>query len=44
MSLNLQKAFEKYAPEINTLFKSGNDVYNTPDEAQFIMDQYPTRQ
>ena len=39
---NLQKAFEKYAPEIDTLFKSGNDVYNTPDEAQFIMDQYST--
>jgi len=39
---NLQKAFEKYAPEIDTLFKSGNDVYNTPDEAQFITDQYPT--
>jgi len=39
---NLQKAFEKYAPEIDTLFKSGNDVYNTPDEAQFILDQYPT--
>ena len=39
---NLQKAFEKYAPEIDTLFKSGNEIYNTPDEAQFILDQYPT--
>ena len=38
---NLQKAFEKYAPEIDALFKSGNDVYNTPAEAQFIIDQYP---
>lgn len=38
---NLQKAFEKYAPEINALFKSGNDVYNTPAEAQFILDKYP---
>ena len=39
---NLQRAFEKYAPEIDTLFKSGNEIYNTPDEAQFILDQYPT--
>ena len=39
---NLQKAFEKYAPEIDTLFKSGNEVYNTPAEAQFILDKYPT--
>lgn len=38
---NLQKAFEKYAPEIDTLFKSGNEVYNTPAEAQFILDKYP---
>ena len=39
---NLQKAFEKYALEIDTLFKSGNEVYNTPAEAKFILDQYPT--
>lgn len=39
---NLQKAFEKYAPEIDALFKLGNDVYNTRAEAQFILDQYPT--
>ena len=38
---NLQKAFEKYAPEIDALFKSGNEVYNTPAEAQFILDKYP---
>jgi mannose-1-phosphate guanylyltransferase len=38
---NLQKAFEKYAVEIDTLFKSGNAFYNTPAEAQFILDQYP---
>ena len=38
---HLQKAFEKYAPEIDTLFKSGNDVYNTAAEAQFILDKYP---
>lgn len=39
---NLQKAFEKYAVEIDTLFKSGNEFYNTPAEAQFILDKYPT--
>lgn len=38
---NLQQAFEKYATEIDTLFKSGNEVYNTPEEAQFILDKYP---
>lgn len=39
---NLQKAFEKYAVEIDTLFKSGNEFYNTPAEAQFIVERYPT--
>jgi len=34
---NLQKAFEKYAPEIDTLFKSGNEIYNTPDEAKLYL-------
>ncbi|MGO4878450.1 mannose-1-phosphate guanylyltransferase [Pedobacter psychrotolerans] len=38
---NLQKAFEKYAVEIDALFKSGNAFYNTPAEAKFILDQYP---
>ena len=38
---SLQKAFEKYAPEIDILFKSGNSVYNTPGEAAFIVEKYP---
>lgn len=39
---NLERAFEKYAPDIDNLFKSGNNVYNTPDEAEFILERYPT--
>ncbi|GGE55649.1 mannose-1-phosphate guanylyltransferase [Pedobacter psychrotolerans] len=39
---NLQKAFEKYEVEIDTLFKLGNEFYNTPAEAQFILEKYPT--
>ncbi|MDQ1141135.1 mannose-1-phosphate guanylyltransferase [Pedobacter agri] len=35
------KAFEKYAPEIATLFEKGNDVYNTLEEANFITINYP---
>ncbi len=34
------KAFEKYAPEIDTLFKEGNSSYNTPKEADFIAKVY----
>ncbi len=37
---SLQKAFEKYAPEIDTLFKSGNAIYNTSEETAFILDNY----
>ncbi|WP_316796893.1 mannose-1-phosphate guanylyltransferase [Pedobacter agri] len=39
---SLQKAFEKYASEIDRIFKSGNSVYNTSEESAFILDQYPT--
>lgn len=35
------KAFEQYAPEIYTLFKQGNDVYNTIAEQAFIDAHYP---
>ena len=34
------KAFEIYSPEIDTIFKEGNDVYNTPQEADFIAKVY----
>jgi mannose-1-phosphate guanylyltransferase len=34
------KAFETYSPEIATLFKEGNDVYNTPQETEFIAKVY----
>ena len=38
---SLQKAFEKYAPEIDLLIKSGKTFYNTPGEADFILKNYP---
>ncbi len=38
---SLKKAFEQYAPEIATLFKSGLSFYNTIDEARFISEKYP---
>jgi len=40
-AISLQHAFEKYAPEIDTLFKSGNAFYNTSEEAGFILEKYP---
>jgi mannose-1-phosphate guanylyltransferase len=33
-------AFEKYSPEIDAIFKEGNNVYNTPQEADFISKVY----
>jgi mannose-1-phosphate guanylyltransferase len=33
-------AFEKYAPELDVLFKEGNDKYNTPNEKEFIEQIY----
>ena len=39
---SLKKAFEKYAPEITTLFESGLSFYNTIDEAKFIAENYPS--
>lgn len=39
---SLKKAFETYAPEIASLFVSGLTFYNTPGEANFIADNYPS--
>lgn len=33
-------AFEKYLPEMHTLFKDGNSVYNTPEETDYIKKIY----
>lgn len=37
----IQHAFQKYAPEIHTLFMQGDAVYNTSSEAAFIAEHYP---
>jgi mannose-1-phosphate guanylyltransferase len=34
------KAFEKHCPEIDSIFKEGNNVYNTAKEADFINNVY----
>ena len=33
-------AFDRYLPEINSLFKEGNDLYNTVEERAFINNAY----
>lgn len=33
-------AFEKYSPDMDAIFKEGNNVYNTPKEADFIAQAY----
>jgi mannose-1-phosphate guanylyltransferase len=38
---SIQKAFKKYASEIDILFTKGNEVYNTSVEADFIKENYP---
>ncbi|MFV8346805.1 mannose-1-phosphate guanylyltransferase [Flavobacterium sp. ZB4P13] len=38
---SIQHAFQKYAPEIHTLFMQGDVVYNTSSEAAFITEHYP---
>jgi len=38
----IKNAFEKYAPEIATLFEKGNSAYNTAEEANFIAVNYPS--
>ncbi|WP_316811415.1 mannose-1-phosphate guanylyltransferase [Pedobacter heparinus] len=37
----IQKSFEQYAPEIDSLFKKGNDFFNTIKENEFIEEFYP---
>jgi len=40
-SLNsIQKAFNNYLPEVNSLFEMGKDLYNTNNETDFISDTY----
>jgi len=34
------KSFETYLPEVNELFKDGENIYNTPDEQAFIQTAY----
>lgn len=34
-------AFEKHLPEVDNLFKSGSEKYNTREEQKFIDDSYP---
>ena len=34
------KAFEMYSPDLDLIFKEGNDVYNTPKEIEFITKAY----
>ncbi|WP_165585758.1 mannose-1-phosphate guanylyltransferase [Pedobacter nototheniae] len=38
---SIQRAFEKYSPEIDTIFKGGNQFYNTSFEQDFINKNYP---
>jgi mannose-1-phosphate guanylyltransferase len=37
---SIQKAFQKHAPEIDTLFTKGDPFYNTKDEISFINENY----
>jgi mannose-1-phosphate guanylyltransferase len=34
------KAFEEHSPEIDAIFRTGNELYNTPKEADFIKQAY----
>jgi mannose-1-phosphate guanylyltransferase len=38
--VSINKAFEMYLPEVNTLFKNGSGSYNTPKETEFIGETY----
>ena len=38
---SITEAFEKFQPQMNALFQNGFDSYNTTDEKQFILDNYP---
>ena len=37
----IMNAFEKYLPEIDNLFKEGENIYNTDKEYEFISKTYP---
>lgn len=37
---SINKAFETYLPEVDSIFKGGVDKYNTPEEESFINDAY----
>jgi len=37
---SIRKAFEKYLPDIDLLFKEGVDIYNTEQEGSFIAETY----
>ncbi len=37
---SINKAFETHLPEINSLFKDGFEVYNTPQEVEYINQTY----
>jgi len=41
---NILKAFKAYLPEMFQLFSKGNCFYNTPDEANFIKNNYALSQ
>ncbi|WP_316832397.1 mannose-1-phosphate guanylyltransferase [Pedobacter aquatilis] len=38
----IKNAFEKYAPEIASIFEKGNELYNTDEEVAFVLENYPT--
>lgn len=35
------KAFDRYCPEITSIFDNGDNLYNTPEETTFIDREYP---
>lgn len=37
---SITEAFEKFQPQMNALFQQGSDSYNTPNEKQFIHQNY----
>ena len=37
---SISKAFEKYLPEVDAIFKEGKNKYNTPEEKEFIKKAY----
>ncbi|QNL51620.1 mannose-1-phosphate guanylyltransferase [Olivibacter sp. SDN3] len=39
---NVLRELEKYTPELNAVFKKGQDVYNTAREEKFLQENYPS--